>query len=634
MKTNIPRDDRLALARSRFDTSRKRTGEVCMNWFKNLNATPRLMSSFGVMIALALVIGFFGVRGLSSSNDRIAVLYNDDVKGLTIASDINVSRMESGRELRDAMLNIGDSAIVAADRKVAVADFTKIHSSLDGADKAFYAPEGAVLIAQIRTALPAYEKSTYDAFDRLNANDIAGAEQILDHVIEVTAKPLYDGAERAQALKEQRVAEKFEANTAAYQTARTLLLSACGICVLLGLLLSRILANTFSVPLALAVTALERVADGDLTVILEVNTRDEVGRMAGALNNAVQRLHQTMSAVSDNAVRTNSSAQELAAAAEAIASGSQEQAASLEETSASMEEITATVRQSADNAQQASQLANGSKESAQLGEDVVSSAVNAMTEINTASAKISDIISTIDEIAFQTNLLAVNAAVEAARAGDEGRGFAVVASEVRSLAQRSSVAAKEIKVLIQDSLRKVDAGSVLVNRSGETLRGIVGSVKRVTDIVGEMAVASAEQSSGIEQVNTAMTQMDHVTQSNSAQTEELSATAHVLSQQAAQLLELVGSFTLNVSTAGSIHGQSFGSREAAQPERSSPARYAQSGPSSNHVVRRPSKGGRSGVNLALTHRAVHKAELPAVLASASASASKASAASSESFQEF
>jgi methyl-accepting chemotaxis protein len=148
-----------------------------------------------------------------------------------------------------------------------------------------------------------------------------------------------------------------------------------------------------------------------------------------------------------------------------------------------------------------------------------------MSEINAASAKISDIISTIDEIAFQTNLLAVNAAVEAARAGDEGRGFAVVASEVRSLAQRSAVAAKEIKVLIQDSLRKVDAGSGLVNRSGETLQGIVGSVKRVTDIVGEIAAASGEQSTGIEQVNTAMTQMDQVTQANSALTEELSATA-------------------------------------------------------------------------------------------------------------
>jgi hypothetical protein len=185
-----------------------------------------------------------------------------------------------------------------------------------------------------------------------------------------------------------------------------------------------------------------------------------------------------------------------------------------------------------------------------------------MSEINAASAKISDIISTIDEIAFQTNLLAVNAAVEAARAGDEGRGFAVVASEVRSLAQRSAVAAKEIKVLIQDSLRKVEAGSLLVNRSGETLHGIVGSVKRVTDIVGEIAAASGEQSTGIEQVNTAMTQMDQVTQANSAQTEELSATAQSLSEQSAHLMELVSTFTLSQGERNARDRQAFYPREA------------------------------------------------------------------------
>ena len=211
----------------------------------------------------------------------------------------------------------------------------------------------------------------------------------------------------------------------------------------------------------------------------------------------------------------------------------------------SLEEITATVRQSADNARQASQLASGSRDAAEQGQEVVSNAVTAMAEINAASAKIADIIGTIDEIAFQTNLLAVNAAVEAARAGEEGRGFAVVAAEVRSLAQRSAEAAKQIKALIQDSLRKVEKGTELVNKSGETLHGIVSSVKRVTDIVGEIAAAAGEQSTGIEQVNTAMTQMDQVTQSNSAQTEELSSTAESLSDQAAGLMELVKTFTLS-----------------------------------------------------------------------------------------
>jgi methyl-accepting chemotaxis protein len=305
-----------------------------------------------------------------------------------------------------------------------------------------------------------------------------------------------------------------------------------------------LLYKQIAVPLKRAVDVLRLVAAGDLTVTLDVDSGDEVGMMAEALNDAVERLNSTLQQVAESSGNASSSSQQLAAASEAIASGAQEQAASLEETSASLEEITASVRQSADNAQQASQLAAGSKDSALQGQEVVSKAITAMSDINVASAKISEIISTIDEIAFQTNLLAVNAAVEAARAGDEGRGFAVVASEVRSLAQRSALAAKEIKGLIQDTLRKVDVGTALVNRSGETLQGIVGSVKRVTDIVGEIAASSAEQSAGIEQVNNAMTQMDHVTQGNSAQTEELSATAQTLSEEAAHLMELVSTFTL------------------------------------------------------------------------------------------
>jgi methyl-accepting chemotaxis protein len=318
---------------------------------------------------------------------------------------------------------------------------------------------------------------------------------------------------------------------------------------------TRVLRSQIALPLGLAVRALLQVADGDMTASLEVDSTDEVGRMAQALNQALEKLRATLGEVAETAATATASSLQLAASAASIANGARTQASSLEETSASLEQITAAVRQSADNAKQASQLATSSRESAEKGQDVVSGAIAAMVEINTASAKIADIISTINEIAFQTNLLAVNAAVEAARAGEEGRGFAVVAAEVRSLAQRSAGAAKEIKGLIQDTLEKVERGSDLVNRSGATLQGIVGSVKQVTDIVGEIAAASGEQSTGIAQVNNAMTQMDQVTQSNSAETEELSSTAQTLSVQSARLLELVSTFTLGRGSEASHAGR-------------------------------------------------------------------------------
>ena len=285
--------------------------------------------------------------------------------------------------------------------------------------------------------------------------------------------------------------------------------------------------------------------EGDLTRRLPATRHDEIGQMAHWFNTFVEKLHGIVSQVAQSAEWTGATSQQLASASQQLSSGAQEQASSLEETAASLEQITATVRQNADNARQANQLATASRDTADKGRQVVTSAVGAMAEINEAARQIADIINVIDDIAFQTNLLALNAAVEAARAGEQGRGFAVVAAEVRNLAQRSATAAKEIKGLIHDSAQKVRAGSALVDTSGKTLEEIVVSVRRVTDIIAEISAASQEQSQGIEQVNRAVAQMDNVTQSTAAQTEEVSATAQSLAGQAGQLQQLVGRFRLD-----------------------------------------------------------------------------------------
>lgn len=515
-----------------------------MQWFKNLNARPRLMIGFGILLVLISGMSWLAISNLSSANDRIDYLYRVDMIGTTYADAITRNIYAIKGDDLNGLARISDAAAVASSEKDEQAQMAELHASLDTADKLFVTAKGQEQLAIIRRALPAYEQAQSELFRALKDRNMAAVEAPLASAVQYRTTVL-DASNVARSLKEEHAKQQLEKNNQDYQSSRMLMVTSAGIALALGVILAFVIARGFSVPLGQAVSILEQVAEGDLTVSLDLATKDEVGRMAVALNSALEKLRSTLEEVSQGAMNASAASEQLASASQTIASGAQEQAASLEETSASLEEITATVKQSADNARQASQLASGSRDAAEQGQQVVSNAVTAMAEINAASAKISDIISTIDEIAFQTNLLAVNAAVEAARAGEEGRGFAVVAAEVRSLAQRSAEAAKEIKTLIQDSLRKVERGTELVNKSGETLHGIVSSVKRVTDIVGEIAAAAGEQSTGIEQVNTAMTQMDQVTQANSAQTEELSSTAASLSDQAQGLMELVRTFTLS-----------------------------------------------------------------------------------------
>ncbi|HFT9227547.1 TPA: methyl-accepting chemotaxis protein [Escherichia coli] len=297
-------------------------------------------------------------------------------------------------------------------------------------------------------------------------------------------------------------------------------------------------------PMNRLIDSIRYIAGGDLVKPIEVDGSNEMGQLAESLRHMQGELMRTVGDVRNGANAIYSGASEIATGNNDLSSRTEQQAASLEETAASMEQLTATVKQNAENARQASHLALSASETAQRGGKVVDNVVQTMRDISTSSQKIADIISVIDGIAFQTNILALNAAVEAARAGEQGRGFAVVAGEVRNLAQRSAQAAREIKSLIEDSVGKVDVGSTLVESAGETMAEIVSAVTRVTDIMGEIASASDEQSRGIDQVGLAVAEMDRVTQQNAALVEESAAAAAALEEQASRLTEAVAVFRI------------------------------------------------------------------------------------------
>ncbi|MGZ0752069.1 methyl-accepting chemotaxis protein [Kluyvera sichuanensis] len=302
--------------------------------------------------------------------------------------------------------------------------------------------------------------------------------------------------------------------------------------------------KTLIEPLNRLIDSIRHIAGGDLVKRIDVESDNEMGELAHSLRHMQGELARTVGEVRQGAHAIYSGASEIAMGNNDLSSRTEQQAASLEETAASMEELTATVKQNAENARQASHLALSASETAQKGGKVVDNVVQTMRDITASSQKIADIISVIDGIAFQTNILALNAAVEAARAGEQGRGFAVVAGEVRNLAQRSAQAAREIKSLIEDSVNRVDLGSTLVESAGETMDEIVNAVTRVTDIMGEIASASDEQSRGIDQVGLAVSEMDRVTQQNASLVEESAAAAAALEEQASRLTQAVAVFRI------------------------------------------------------------------------------------------
>jgi methyl-accepting chemotaxis protein len=560
-----------------------------MTWFKNLKTMSKLMLGFGFLAVLMAVVGYQGITGMGQIDQIMSTLYHQDMLGLSAIKDVATDVAMIGRQTRGAVIYT-DMASMEAERDKVQTLFGEVDEAMSRADQTFVTEQGKAILAQLRQSLPEYRSICTETIRVAMTNDKKAALEVLKTAVGVGDR-MNALIKQAVERKENNGKEAYENSARIFDRSRTSMILILCVALAVAMALGYFIARLIAAPLQRTVEVLESVAEGDLSQAMEVQTKDEVGKMAKALNAAVEGMREALSEVRGSAEDLASSSQQLAASSEELSSGAQEQASGLEETSASLEQITTSVRQNADSAKQANQLAAAARDTAEKGGQVVAAAVSAMGEINTASKKIADIITAIDEIAFQTNLLALNAAVEAARAGEQGRGFAVVAAEVRSLAQRSATAAKEIKTLIQDSVRKVEAGSQMVNQSGEVLLEIVSSVKRVTDIVGEIAAASREQSTGVEQVAKAMSQMDQVTQQNSAQTEELSSTAQVLASGADNLQNLVARFRL---------------------EKERGARHAAAGPQTSRPAARKSGPKAFAKDLhALSHRVAPTAARPA-----------------------
>ena len=532
-----------------------------------IGAKLGLMSGLGIALVVGMLAGsLYGNSMVKSANDIV-------MRQQTVAYDM----AELKASARGMMLGIRDIRLARTSDDLAAAQkyeeaqrASTIHFADEGLARTFSAEQRA-RIEKLKVLADQYvgaskeivplkaesialiAKRTEANISEVTARNAALTEQI-DRITKDKTLPL---AAEIQSLANQAVEfagsrAKSEVEHAAREMAFAEYLSlGIGSVVILVLIGSAIFgAISIARPLARLVPELKKIAEGDFNVVIQgLGRKDEVGQIAEAAEMIAERVGSTIGNIKISANEVTNASAEISTSTTDLSQRTEEQAASLEQTSASMEEMTATVRKNAENAKQANDLATSTQDVADRGGQVVAKTVDAMAKIEDSSRKISDIIGVIDEIARQTNLLALNAAVEAARAGEAGRGFAVVASEVRSLAQRSSQAAKDIKDLITNSNGLVKDGVDLVNKAGQSLSEIVESIKKVTAVVGEIANASAEQATGLDEINKALGQMDEVTQQNSALVEENAATAKTLETQAKSMDERVAGFRLRVGSA-------------------------------------------------------------------------------------
>jgi methyl-accepting chemotaxis protein-1 (serine sensor receptor) len=536
-----------------------------------LTVKTKLTAGFGLVAAMVVVVSGLSLKSLGDANDR----FGNYVDGINARADM-VARVRTAEDRRAIAARNLVLVTKASDIELEKAAVAQAHEDVQArmkqlnemvASASDITPQAREMVAEIDRIEREYGPIALAIVDAALNNRHDEAVQMLDDkcrpILRQLIKATDDYAQYTRTRAHQLVKEADEH----YASQRSLLIAIClgalVAAVVSGLLITRGLLRTLGAEPAALSEATQRVASGDLSPV-QGAVQAPQGSVLASMGNMQASLVQLIGQVRSSADNIATGSSQIAAGNADLSSRTEQQAASLQETASSMEELTSTVKQNAENAQQASSLAANASEVSQRGSTVVGQVVDTMGEISQSSTRIADIIGIIEGIAFQTNILALNAAVEAARAGEQGRGFAVVASEVRSLAQRSSGAAKEIKDLITASVQKIQDGSALAADAGKTMTDVTQAVARVTDIMGEIAAASQEQSRGIEQVNVAITQMDEVTQQNAALVEEAAAASRSLEDQGQQLSQAVSFF--RVAQAATTY-QSAGPTNATRAKR-------------------------------------------------------------------
>src|SRR5471032_3115985 len=503
----------------------------------------RLRAGFGLLVLLMVImiataIGRFASIGVANK----AVVQTDLPSTVSAVLIDSAAREDARRTL--ALFIVTDKTLRAKSYERIDQDKKIIDAALTSLEKLNDTAEEKALLAKLQAARAVYSTSFLKVADMVESDDKDNASALMNSETFPALDSLLDLTTAMVTMHRNAIEAGGQHAAADIDFSRLMMISMGVVALLLSAALAYAITHSITGPLNDAVAIAKSVADGDLTTRIEVNSADETGELLLALKHMNESLSRTVGDVRRSTGTIATASGQIAAGNLDLSGRTESQASSLEETASSMEELTSTVKQNADNARQANQLVISAQSVAVRGGSVVAQVVDTMGSIKESSRKIVDIIGVIDGIAFQTNILALNAAVEAARAGEQGRGFAVVATEVRNLAQRSATAAKEIKGLIDDSVQKVDGGSVLVDEAGQTMELIVTSVKQVADIMAEITSASQEQSMGIEQVNEAITQMDEMTQQNAALVEEAAAAAQSMLDEAGVLTQSVSIFKL------------------------------------------------------------------------------------------